>query len=427
MKIRIKSPPEWGIERVPGRLKKLNILDYFVLWSSLGVGLLVFQAGAYLAMPFEEWGFQMGLSEALLVSLLGSILGSVLLGLVGVIGARESIPTMVSLRPSFGLYGSYIPTILNIIQLIGWSSFELLIMGEAAESIVGVEGSRWIWTIILGIWCLLLAIWGPSTVVRQWLEKFAIWLVYISTIWITYMVFTNSSVLGKLMFSSYNPSNFLLALDLVIAMPISWVPLISDYNRFSGKAGDSMKGTFLGYTLANTWFYFLGAGLYLAFPGETIVKSISILFFGNIALLLILVDETDNAFADIYSAAVSIQNVNSRVRQWISSTAITVISMIIALAIPLAKYEDFLYLIGASFIPITAIILIDYFILRDMHYNDDMIYDDVEKINFIGVLSWIVGFFTYYYFAYISPLLGATIPTIIVTGIIYYLLARILR
>lgn len=421
----MKAPPEWGIERVPSKLRSLGAFDYFILWSSLGVGLLVFQAGAYLTMPFEMWGFQMGLSEALIVSLLGSVIGSVLLGLVGIIGARESIPTMVSLRPSLGLYGSYILTALNIIQLIGWSSFELLIMGDAAASIVGIMDSRWVWTILLGVWCLLLAIWGPSAVVRQWLEKFAIWLVYLSTVWITYVIFSNGVLLTKFTdVGSFNLSNFLLALDLVIAMPISWVPLVSDYNRFSNKFNESLKGTFSGYTLANTWFYFLGAALYLVFPGENIVKSISILFFGNVALLLILVDETDNAFADIYSAAVSIQNIDPKVKQWISSIFITIVGIVIALVIPLAKYEDFLYLIGASFIPITSILLVDYFVVKNKVYNDDILYGNTMKFNLIGVLSWLIGFIMYYYFAYVFPLIGATIPTLIVSGFIYYILAR---
>ncbi len=426
MKFKVKAPPEWGIERVPTKLKSLGIFDYFVLWSSLGVGLLVFQAGAYLTMPFKLWGFQMSLTEAFIVSVIGSVIGSLLLGLVGVVGAKESIPTMVSLRPSFGLYGSYIPTILNIIQLIGWASFELLIMGDAAASIIGIMSTRWIWIILFGILCLIFAIWGPSAVVRQWLEKFAIWLVYLSTIWITYMIFTNKHVLTNFTLNPFNLSNFLLALDLVVAMPISWVPLVSDYNRFSNGSAESLKGTFTGYAFANTWFYFLGAALYLAYPGEDIIKSISILFFGNVALLLILVDETDNAFADIYSTAVSIQNINPKIRQWLSSIVITIISIGIALSIPLSKYEDFLYLIGASFVPITSIILVDYFIVKNKKYNNNILYNS-NKFNLIGVFSWVVGFISYYYFAYITPLIGATFPTLIISGIVYYILAKIFR
>ena len=424
MKIKIKSPPEWGIKRVPEKIKDLRAFDFFVLWSSLGVGLLVFEAGAFLSRPFEEWGFALGLGDAFIVSLVGSVVGSFLLAAVGMIGSRESIPTMVSLRPSFGLFGSYLPTILNIIQLVGWASFELIIMGDAAESLSGLPSS--IWVLLFALWVFIMAVWGPSRVVREWLEKFAIWFVYGSTIWITYVVLTSGG-LSTPLFRGGDLSTILLAVDLVIAMPVSWIPLVSDYNRFSKRPEEGFKGTFLGYTLANTWFYFLGAALYLLYPGESIVSSIAILFFGNVALLLILVDETDNAFADIYSAAVSMQNINSNIRQWLYSAAVTLISIGIALTIPLREYENFLLLIGASFIPVTAILLVDYFIVRGMSYDDDSLYEDPDRICFYTVLTWIIGFVMYILFAYVYPLIGATLPTLAVSGLIYYGLSRFRR
>jgi len=424
MGVKIKSPPEWGIDRVPERIKELRTIDFFVLWSSLGIGLLVFEAGAFLSRPFEEWGFGLGLGEAFMVSLLGSIIGSFLLAAVGVIGARESIPTMVSLRPGFGIFGSYLPTILNIIQLVGWASFELIIMGEAAESLSGLPSPVWI--LLFGVWAFIMAIWGPSRVVREWLEKFAIWFVYGSTIWITYMILTSGGI-STPVFRGTDLSTFLLALDLVIAMPVSWIPLISDYNRFARKPEDSFRGTFFGYLLANTWFYFLGAALYLLYPGESIVRSIAILFFGNVALLLILVDETDNAFADIYSAAVSLQNINPKVRQWIYALAVTVISIGIALTIPLREYENFLLLIGASFIPVTAILLVDYFIVRGKSYNDELLYKKPFSVRPQAIITWIVGFIAYNVFVSIYPVMGATLPTLGVTALIYYVLSIIWR
>jgi putative hydroxymethylpyrimidine transporter CytX len=423
MKLKIKAPPEWGIERVPERIKVLGSLDYFVLWSSLGVGLLVLQAGAFLSMPLEMYGFGFGIFEALIISLVGSVIGSILLALVGVIGARESIPTMVSLRPSFGLFGSYLPTVLNIIQLVGWASFELMIMGEAAETISGISGSKWMWTILLGIWAWFLAIYGPAKVVREWLEKFAIWIVYGSSIWITYLVLTSIDVGGNLFIGS-SLSSYLLALDLVIAMPVSWIPLVSDYNRFASSSDSGFKGTFVGYSIANTWFYFLGALLFLLMPHESITRSIAILFFGNVALLLILVDETDNAFADIYSAAVSLQNILPRIRQWIYVSIITIVSIILALSIPLLEYEHFLLLIGASFVPVTSILITDYFVVKGKRYRDEELYYNVDKVNLSAIVSWVSGFLIYYILAYQYPIMGATIPTLFITGVIYYFICR---
>ncbi len=294
-------------------------------------------------------------------------------------------------------------------------------MGDAAASIVRMPWTKPIWVIILGLWCFIMAVWGPATVVRQWLEKFAIWLVYLSTIWITIQAFTIGHLNLDISFNPGNLSAYLLALDLVIAMPISWAPLVSDYNRFACSESRGFLGTLIGYTIANTWFYTLGAALYLVYPNMSVVASISCLFFGNLALLLILVDETDNAFADIYSTAVSVQNINPRVRQWITSLITTIIGMILAIIIPLEQYENFLLLIGASFIPASSIIIADYFLVRKS-YNDEILYSKPYRVNYAGVISWILGFTIYYLLAYRYPYFGASIPTVVFTILIYYML-----
>lgn len=420
--VRLKGPEDWGIERVPDGHRVMGRFDFFVLWSSLGVGLLVLQAGGFLSMPIESYGFGLGLVDAFLVSLVGSIIGSLLLALAGLIGEREGVPTMVSLRPSFGVLGSYLPTILNIIQLIGWTTFEIIIMAEAAESISGIDGSSSFWVVFFGVLAILMAVWGPLRVVREWLEKFAIWLVYLSTIYITYSLFT-SDVSFKL-FGGGDFSTYLLSLDLVIAMPISWMPLVSDYNRFSKRAGEGLVGTFTGYTIANFWFYSLGAALYFLYPGETIVKSIATLFFGQLALLLILVDETDNAFADVYSASVSLQNINPGISRSIYVLVIGLVSIVLGLTIPIVEYENFLLLIGASFVPVVAILIADYFVVRGMEYSDEDLYGS-KKVSASSLLVWLIGFIVYYYFAYVYPVVGASLPTFILTFLLYVLVGKL--
>jgi len=419
--LKIKSPEDWGIDRVPSEHRVMGRFDFFVLWSSLGVGLLVLQAGVFLTMPVESYGFGLGLMDAFLVSLVGSIIGSLLLALAGLIGEREGVPTMVSLRPSFGVLGSYLPTILNIIQLVGWTTFEIIIMADAAESISGINVSSSIWVVVFGILAILMAVWGPLRVVREWLEKFAIWLVYLSSLYITYSLFVGG--VSFKIFGGGDLSTYLLALDLVIAMPISWMPLVSDYNRFSRRAGEGLIGTFSGYTIANFWFYSLGAALYFLYPGETIVKSIATLFFGQLALLLILVDETDNAFADVYSASVSLQNIKPNISRSIYVLIIGLVSIILGLTIPIVEYENFLLLIGASFVPVVAILIADYFIVRGMEYGDEDLYGN-KKVSAASLVVWLSGFVVYYYFAYVFPVVGASLPTLILTLLLYVLVRR---
>ncbi|RLG51979.1 MAG: putative hydroxymethylpyrimidine transporter CytX [Thermoproteota archaeon] len=402
----IRAPPEWGVEPVPKEARILRGIDLFVLWSSLGVGILVLQAGA-LMIP------SLTLKQALAVSLIGSIIGSMLLAAAGVIGARHGVPTMVSLRPVFGKSGSYIATALNVLQLVGWTAFELKVMAEAAAMVAGGAKLTIAWLIAFSAFVALLAIGGPLAVVRQWLEKFAIWLVYISTAWITYQVLKAPAWAIE---GGQGGMPWPLALDLVIAMPISWMPLISDYNRFSMKPSSGFAGTLLGYTAANTWFYALGAALAALAGEEFVAASILQLYMGTLALIAILVDETDNAFADVYSSAVSIQNILPKLRQWKLVLAVTVISAVLAYTLPLAEYEWFLLMIGATFVPLFGTTLSEYFIVRRGQVELDEFYEKAPRVAWRSIVSWAAGLATYFLLVKYMPNLGASLPSLAVSA-----------
>ncbi|MGI0149597.1 MAG: cytosine permease, partial [Thermoplasmata archaeon] len=178
--VRLRRPPEWGVDPVPESLRVLRTFDLFVLWSSLGVGLLVLAAGTLLVTAFG-----LTLWEALFVAFAGSVVGSLLLAGAAHHGSRAGVPTMVSLRPILGRVGSYVPTSLNVLQLLGWTAFELWIMAEAAAILTGHVFGPWTAVVFVPVWgavAMALALGGPLAVVRNWLQRFAIWLVYGSTI-----------------------------------------------------------------------------------------------------------------------------------------------------------------------------------------------------------------------------------------------------
>lgn len=416
----IKFPPEWGVEPVPIEKRELRGIDFFVLWSSLGVGLLVLQAGMLLVPSLS-------LAEALIISFAGSLIGSALLAAVGVVGSKYGVPTMVSLRPVLGKMGSYVPTALNIVQLIGWTAFELMVMTDSATSLSGPflgQLTRPFWLLVFTAVVTLFAIGGPLAVVREWLEKFAIWLVYASTTWITYQVVTKHP--GLLSHQGTGGLSLPIAFDLVIAMPISWLPLISDYNRFARSPTRGFLGTLLGYTLANFWFYGLGAALAVA-TGEFLAPaSILSVYAGSLALIAILVDETDNAFADVYSTAVSLQNPFPKVRQWKFVLLASGIGAILAYAIPLAEYENFLLLIGASFVPLFGVFLSEFFLIgRKISLRE--FYEDAPKIRPESIISWALGFLIYWIFVYKFPQVGATLPALAASAALQFLLSRFRR
>lgn len=408
----LRAPPEWGVEPVREEVRILRGIDFFFLWFSLGVGLLVLQAGALLIPSLT-------IGQALLVSLAGSLVGSLLLALAGILGSKYGVPTMVSLRPIFGTYGSYLATFLNFLQLVGWTAFELKVMMDSASLIWGGEDLRALWLLFFSLVVLGLALGGPLTFVRKWIERFAVWLVMASTLWITYQALNR-----ELSLTGTGEMPLTLALDLVIAMPISWMPLVSDYNRFSSSVRSGFLGTLVGYTVANTWFYFLGAVL-AAISGQAFVSaSILGLYLGGVALVAILVDETDNAYADVYSSAISLQNAFPRLRQWKIILVVMVISALLAYWVPLANYEWFLLMIGASFIPLFGVVISEFFLVRRADLSLEEFYERAPRLVVRSIASWILGLLTYFAIALRIPELGASIPSFLVSLIAQYLMGR---
>ncbi len=400
-----KAPPEWGIEPVPEQQRALGGLDFFVLWGDLGIGLLVMLAGAFLVPG-------LGFSDALLAIVVGSVLGCLLLAFIGVIGSDNATPTMVLLRPVLGVRGSYAPSALNVLQLIGWTIFEFIIMGFAADaisrSLFGVS-SLPLWTAVFAAIVILMGVGGPIAVVRQWLEKFAVWIVLATTAWLTFQLLTSPNLAAILSKPGNGSLTFWVAVDLVIAQPISWLPLVADYNRFARKSSGAFWGTFGGYLVTNIWFYALGALVLLTaiVTQETIqdpksfVNAIA-LTAGWLTLLILLVDETDEAWADLYSAAVSVQNVFPKVKQRWLILGLGLLAYIIAVALDITQYENFLFLIGSVFVPLFGILAADYFILRRRRYQTAELYRAqgtywyLGGVNILGLIAWVAGILVYH-------------------------------
>ena len=416
--------PQWGIDPVPPKHRILGGFDYFILWSSLGVGLLVFSAGSFLSeAPFYY---------ALLAIIIGSITGSILLSLAGKIGSDHAIPSLIGIRPAFGLYGSYLAAILNIIQLIGWTTFEILILSKAAQSLTNLH-VPFLWNIIFGIVIALFGIFGPLFLVKQWLSKFAIWIVYASSIVILVALLSQNlpnsiSAVGKDM-------SFFVALDLVIAMPISWMPLVSDYNRFAKTSRGAFMGTLIGFSITNIIFYLGGLLLGLG-DISSIIISIQAILFGFI-LLVMVVDEVDNAFADIYSAAISSQSIFRNLNQRYLIIGFTALSTILSIFVSIEGYQQFLLLIGALFIPLFGVLLTDYFVVKRGKYQFDKIYGNGNKMIKVGypaIVAWSIGAILYYLLSQLSPIyvsqiptVGSTIPSLIASSLLYLLFTKLIK
>ena len=357
----VAAAPEVGIEPVPREQQTLRAWDFAVLWGDLGIGLLVLVTGALLVPG-------LGFPAAAIAIVVGSVLGVSLLALLGGEGAERGVPAMVLLRPLLGTRGSWVPTALNVAQLIGWTAVELWAMSFVAdlvaEEIFGFS-ARGLWLGAAALVCTGLALWGPVAVTRVWMERFGLWVIGGISLIVTVLVVTNGDLSLSLLtapgtggFPTFGP-----ALDLVIAMPVSWLPLVADYTRFARDPSAARRGTFWGYLVANVWLYALGCLLVLGAgaapsPGG-IAAGILALAGGSIAGILflvgLLVGETDEAFADIYSAAVSLRNVFERIPEKLFVVVIAVVGTVLAAVFDMVAYESFLFLIGSVFVPLFGV------------------------------------------------------------------------
>ncbi|MFQ3662068.1 MAG: putative hydroxymethylpyrimidine transporter CytX [Chloroflexaceae bacterium] len=415
---------------VPKHLRIFQFGDCFALWSSLGVGLLVLQAGALLAPGLSFWA-----ASAAIV--LGSLIGATLLGLAGVIGSDTGVATMAALRPTLGIRGASLPTLLNVLQLIGWGTFEIVVMRESAHAMTRAwmpvhEGVAIVlWTLLWGTLATLLAFGGPLAFVRRFLKRWGIWLVYAAALWLTIQVLWRADLPTLLSLPGTGEMSFGTAVDLVVAMPLSWLPLVADYTRFAQNSRQVFRGTALGYLLANVWFYALGVAYVLTLGATDLIQSILLAAGGWVALMLILVDETDNAFADIYSAAVSTGNLATA---WTTARLALIfgaVCTVLALVLPIARYEHFLLLIGSLFAPLFGVVLTDHFLVRQRRVEIREL-DRVDGLywyqggwNWSAFLAWGCGVATFQVLTRLLPEFGATLPAVLIGGVVYLTLIRI--
>ncbi|MGH3012163.1 MAG: cytosine permease [Gaiellaceae bacterium] len=374
----------WGVTPVPDRLRTLSGLDVGLLWGNLGVSLLVLFTGTFLA--------GLGLRRALLAALVGAVLGCTLLGLAGLIGFDRRVPGMVLLRDPLGERGSYAPTALNIAQNLGWAVFELYVMSLAASALAdrvfGFE-ARWLWVLVFAVLTLWLALAGPISFVRRWVRRFAVWVVAASTAYLVWWALDGAQAGTLWSAEGEGGIRFFQGVDLTVAMAASWLPLAADYTRFSRSKRAAFWGTSVGYFVPLALLFGLGALLALSrglADPAAIFTAIAAGGAGSaVALLALTVDETDEPFANVYSAAVSIQNLFPAVAQGLLVVAVAGLAAVGALFVDIVAYETFLFLLGSCFVPLFGVLAADYLLGAAPSV----------QVRWGGIVAWAAGFVLY--------------------------------
>jgi NCS1 family nucleobase:cation symporter-1 len=417
----------WGIEPVPQRLRVLGMLDTGLLWGNLGVSLLVIVAGAALVPALS-------LPNALVAIVIGCLVGNAMLGVAGAIGADARVPGMVLLRAPLGRRGSYLPTGINVLQGVGWSIFELLIIATAAaalsDELFGFR-AQWLWTLVFGAIALALALMGPIGFVRRFVRKVAVWAVPFALVYLTWWAVDGADFGAIWNAPGTGGLSVWQGADIVVGITVSWIPYAADYTRFSRDRRSAFAGTGIGYLVPDVWLLTLGVVLVLsrglsdpaALPAAVVAGG----FAATLALFALLVTETDEAFANVYSAAVSLQNLVPRVPQKLLILMVTVTAVIGALVIDLVSYQSFLLLLGSFFVPLFAVLLADW-LTAGRHYSETDVFDAPEWRPGL-VAAWIAGFAVYQWLYPTGPSwwvdlvgrlnppdwgVGATVPSFVV-------------
>jgi len=411
------SPPQ----RIDDADRVFDFRAHASLWFSLGVGLLVMQVGAYLVPA-------VGTSDAILAIVVGSVLGSALLAWTAKIACDTGLNSAGLMHHVYGSAFAKLPVLLNITQLVGWTTFELVVMRDGTQA-MGTQAFGWLPSLSTAVFATLL--WGIVLtalmrgsmlgLVRNFVSRFGLPLVIVSLLWISYQFWGILQTKGAQAFwqrSGDGSMGLLSAIDLVMAMPVSWLPLIADYARHGQSGSSSWKGTWLGYAIANAWCYALGVLIAsVTEPGTDLVTALLVAQGGLIALGLILLDEMDNAYGDVYSAAVSSNSLLSRISIQTWGVGIAVVCTILALYLPMHDLEPFLLKLSSVFIPLYGVIL------GTLVFNDQL-EENTPTVRWQSAVIWLIGIGVFHSLAIWMPQWGSSIPSLLITFVLAWLMRK---
>jgi purine-cytosine permease-like protein len=255
--------------------------------------------------------------------------------------------------------------------------------------------------------------------VRRLIARVALPLVVLSLLWLSWQFLALAHAQGiEALWTRQGAGGMgvLPALDLVIAMPISWLPLVADYARHGHEGRAALRGTWLGYAVANMWCYALGVLVALVLPIQDLVTALLLAQGGLIALSLILIDEVDNAYGDAYSGSVSAHSLWPRwsVRRW--GVVVALACTAFALVLPMHSLEPFLLLLSSVFVPLFGVILGR--LAFGAHAG--ALLRNARGVHGLPVVLWLAGIACYHLLPRVLPGMGAALPTLAVCFVLAF-------
>ena len=372
--------------------QKTSVWSNGLIWFGAGVSIAEIVTGTY----FSTLGFSRGMAAILL----GHLIGGIMMFAAGMIGAREEKSAMETVKMSFGEKGSILFSCLNILQLVGWTAIMIYDGSLAANGIV--NAGNWVWALVIGGLILCWIFIGLTNLGK------------INTVAMTGLLILSLLLFKVVFFGSAHPDaviddslSFGAAVELGVAMPLSWLPLISDYTREAEKPLAATSVSVLVYNLVSVFMYMIGLGAAIYAGTGDIAQIMVRAGMGAAGLLIIVFSTVTTTFLDAYSAGVSSVSVSSRIKEKWAAIVVAVIGTILAILFPMDDITDFLYLIGSVFAPMIAIQIADYFIMKKAGTK--------QAVEVRNLIIWLIGFIIYRFLMGVDTPVGNTLPDMIVT------------
>nr|WP_072536402.1 putative hydroxymethylpyrimidine transporter CytX [Anaerococcus mediterraneensis] len=385
-------------------MRKTSNFENGLIWFGAGVSIAEIITGTY----FAPLGFKNGL----MAILIGHLIGAVLLYMAGLIGGMSEKSAMETVKMSFGQKGGLFFAFLNVLQLVGWTA--IMIYDGAISSSHVFNTSHILWALVIGILILVWIKIGISNLGK--LNTVSMSLLFILTIVLSFKIFKGVDFLSK---PAADAMSFGLAIELAVAMPLSWLPLISDYTREAENPRAATLTSTAIYSIVSIWMYVIGMGMALITKESDIAMIMVKSGLGLGAMVIIILSTVTTTFLDAYSAGISAESLSKKVNGQKIGIIVTIIGTIGAIIFPMDDITEFLYLIGSVFAPMIAIQIADYFILKKDKSNSDVYYKNM--------IIWLIGFIANRAFLKMDLFIGSTISCIIVVIIVKVLAEKLIK
>ncbi|MCW2861302.1 MAG: allantoin permease [Actinoallomurus sp.] len=365
----------------------LSFWDQSAFWANLGVSLLAFSGAVTVLAPDAAGTPRLPIMAGIVAMIVGTVIGGIMLGLAAVPGARAGVPAMMLLRGLFGTRLSYVPTVLNILQMVGWGTFELIVIADAAEQIFG-GGPHWAYVVVAGILTTVLTIWPLGSV--RVLRRYVTAAVVIALIY--FYIQLVRQPLPDLGHGSW--SHFWVGADAALAVSISWVPMAADYTRHAKSERAAFGAATLAYGLTQIVAYVLGLLALALVAGDStkVFGPFQHVALGTLFFAVFVLREADQSFANVYSTAMSVQNLAPRLDRRLLTVVLGGLIMVLALVLNMDNYSGFLTLIGSVFVPMLGVLAVDFFCFGGRRGWD---VSDRAPARWSMIVAWAAGIATY--------------------------------